>query len=149
MQNVKAMTFDNMDPIGKEYTNGEITVVWKPRLCDHSAVCISELPSVFDSLKRPWITITGAPTKDIKTVVDRCPTQALSWYANSQKPEEKEKKEASTQIRIIKDGPFLISGDFTITDENGKVITCGNKVSMCACKKSKRFPFCDGSHRTS
>lgn len=144
------MIFDNMDKVGKEYTNGEITVVWTPRLCDHSAVCISELPSVFDNLKRPWITITGAPTKDIQDVVDRCPTQALSWYLNTQKPEEKNKiKESSTLVKIVKDGPILVSGDFTIVDENGKSITCGNKISLCACKKSKRLPFCDGSHRNS
>lgn len=140
------MTFDNMDPIGKEYTNGEITVVWTPRFCDHSAVCISELPSVFDSFKRPWITITGASTKEIQDVVDRCPTQALSWYLNVQKPEEN-KIESKTQIKILKDGPVIISGDFTIKDENGNVIVCGNKVSICTCKKSKRLPFCDGSHR--
>jgi uncharacterized Fe-S cluster protein YjdI len=141
------MTFDNMDTVGKEYTNGEITVVWKPRLCDHSAVCISELPSVFDSLKRPWIIITGAPSKDIMDVVDRCPTQALSWYLNTKKSTEKE--ENKTQVRITKNGPILISGDFTIIDENGKSLTCGKTSSLCSCRKSKRLPFCDGSHRNS
>jgi uncharacterized Fe-S cluster protein YjdI len=143
------MAFDNMDKVGKEYTNGEITVVWKPRLCDHSAVCISELPSVFDSIKRPWIIMTGAPSKDIMDVVDRCPTQALSWYLNVQKPIDKEEKktESNTQVKIVKDGPILISGDFTIIDENGNNITSGNRASFCVCKKSKRLPFCDGSHR--
>ena len=143
------MTFGSMDPIGKEYTNGEITVVWKPRLCDHSAVCISELPSVFDSLKRPWITITGAPTKDIQDVVDRCPTQALSWYLNVKEPNKKEenKTENKTQVRITKNGPILVSGDFTIIDENGNGLACGKTAALCSCQKSKRLPFCDGSHR--
>jgi uncharacterized Fe-S cluster protein YjdI len=142
------MTFDNMDPVGKEYTNGEITVVWKPRLCDHSAVCISELPSVFDSIKRPWIKMTAAPTEDIKKVVDRCPTAALTWYKNGEKPGENAKNEqAKTTIKLMKTGPLLVSGSFTLIDENGNNVTCGDKISICRCRKSKRMPFCDGTHR--
>lgn len=144
------MTFENMDTIGKEYTNGEITVVWTPRLCDHSAVCISELPQVFDSISRPWVHMEGAPSADIQRVVDRCPTGALSWYKNGEKKEEKKSvTDEKTTLKLIKDGPVIVSGNFELLDENGNVITCGNKVSLCRCTKSKRFPFCDGSHRVS
>ena len=140
-----------MDPIGKEYTNGEITVVWTPRLCDHSAICISELPKVFDNLKRPWIKMENAPNDDIIKVVDRCPTRALTWYKN----EEKEKKDSievkpiikNTTVRLMKTGPVLISGDFKLLDEEGKVVKTNDRISLCRCNKSKRMPFCDGSHR--
>ena len=33
-----------MKDIVKRYTNGEVTVVWKPELCIHSAVCVGGLP---------------------------------------------------------------------------------------------------------
>ncbi len=142
------MAFENMDKVGKEYTNGEITVVWKPRLCDHSAVCISELPSVFDSIKRPWVKITGAPSKDIQAVVDRCPTRALTWYKNGENANEKNPDtNVITTVRLMKNGPVVISGDIKVLDEDGNQISCGDRVSVCRCGKSKRLPFCDGSHR--
>ena len=84
------MNYDNMDKVGKDYKNGEITVVWTPRLCDHSGVCISELPDVFNTIKRPWINMEGAPTMAIKRVVDLCPTRALVWKENEKTEETKE-----------------------------------------------------------
>lgn len=64
--------------IVKRYSNGEITVVWKPGLCIHSTNCWRGLPQVFDPRKRPWITIEAAPTQAIVDQVARCPSGALS-----------------------------------------------------------------------
>jgi uncharacterized Fe-S cluster protein YjdI len=64
--------------IEKHYSNGELTVVWKPKLCIHSRRCSEGLPGVFDPDKRPWITITGAASAEIATQVRRCPSGALS-----------------------------------------------------------------------
>ena len=143
------MAFENMDPTGKEYTNGEITVVWTPRLCNHSAVCLSELPLVFDNITRPWIHMDKAPSEEIQEVVDHCPTGALSWYKNSEKQAEKTPSgEGKTILKLMKDGPILVSGNFELMDEDGNIISTGNKASLCRCTKSKRLPFCDGSHLT-
>jgi len=72
------MTSDPRNHPGKEYTNGEVTVMWKPALCDHSALCIMGLPKVFDPGQRPWIDIQKASTDDIIRVVDTC--QELLYY---------------------------------------------------------------------
>ena len=32
-----------------KYTNGEVTVVWKPGVCIHSGICVKGLPEVFDN----------------------------------------------------------------------------------------------------
>lgn len=66
------------DPEVKHYSNGEVTVVWKPGVCMHSAVCFRGLPQVFDPRKRPWVTIGGAPTPAIVEQVRHCPSGALS-----------------------------------------------------------------------
>ena len=29
-----------------EYTNGELTIVWKPELCQHAGICVKMLPNV-------------------------------------------------------------------------------------------------------
>ena len=43
----------------KEYTNGEITIVWKPDLCTHSCICVNTLPKVYKPSERPWIQKEG------------------------------------------------------------------------------------------
>jgi uncharacterized Fe-S cluster protein YjdI len=141
------MVFDTMDNTNREYTNGEITVGWKPDLCDHSAICIRELPKVFDNLRRPWVNMQGAPTADIQKVVDRCPTKALVWRYNNEKQETTATAPASTEIILVEGGPARISGSFEVKDEQGNLIKTENRISLCRCGKSKKMPYCDGSHR--
>jgi len=144
------MVMGEMDKVRKEYTNGEITVIWRPHLCDHSAVCLMQLPKVFDNTRRPWINMQKAPTKDIIETVHACPTAALTFKYNEEiqkEKEESEQKPDATQIILIEGGPARISGNFKITNEEGIVITIENKISLCRCGKSAKMPFCDGSHR--
>jgi putative redox protein len=65
-----------------KYTNGDITVVWKPELCKHSGRCVTQLPGVFNLKTKPWVTMTGADSEAIKAQVEKCPTGALSWIKN-------------------------------------------------------------------
>jgi uncharacterized Fe-S cluster protein YjdI len=30
--------------MNKEYSNGEITIKWQPKLCQHSGICVKALP---------------------------------------------------------------------------------------------------------
>lgn len=72
-----------MSDINKKYTNGEVTVVWKPSKCIHSAICFSGLSQVFNPKKRPWVNIQGAITQKIVEQVKQCPSGALSYYMNN------------------------------------------------------------------
>ena len=71
----------------KEYTNGEVTIVWKPGTCMHSKICITGLPAVFDFQARPWINTQGASTPEMIAQVQKCPSGALSYYLNADKKE--------------------------------------------------------------
>ena len=64
------------------YSNGQITVVWKPDLCKHSGRCVSQLPQVFDVKAKPWINMEGAISAAIINQVHKCPTGALSYFNN-------------------------------------------------------------------
>ena len=44
----------------KEYTNGDITVVWQPHKCTHSKKCWKGLLPVFDPRKKPWVDMNAA-----------------------------------------------------------------------------------------
>ena len=68
-----------MSEVVREYTNGEITVVWKPALCEHSRYCWTQLPGVFDPQKRPWVNMEGATTEAIIAQIRKCPSGALMW----------------------------------------------------------------------
>jgi len=68
-----------------KYANDDITVVWQPELCLHTAICFSELPSVFNPAVRKWIDPYGASTSEIIDQVDKCPSGALSFFYNTQK----------------------------------------------------------------
>ena len=78
------------EPVPKEtheYTNGELTIVWKPKKCIHSGNCVRGLPQVFDPRARPWIKIENASTEELAEAVARCPSGALSCYRNDAKEE--------------------------------------------------------------
>jgi len=66
--------------ITKEYSNDEITVVWKSGKCMHSGNCFRNLLPVFNPGARPWIKMDKAPTSDIISTVKKCPSGALSFY---------------------------------------------------------------------
>ena len=59
-------------------------------------------------------------------------------------------------IAIRSNGPITISGEVILMDENGNEIEYKSeeiivletpRFSLCRCTKSKRLPFCDGSHK--
>jgi putative redox protein len=69
----------------KEYSNGEVTVVWQAHKCTHSANCVKGLPQVFNAKAKPWINIEGADSQAIANQVKKCPSGALSYYYNKDK----------------------------------------------------------------
>lgn len=70
----------------KKYTNGEITVVWKPESCIHSKNCWKGLITVFNPKDKPWIKMDGASSERIIEQVKKCPSGALSFFLNDDLP---------------------------------------------------------------
>jgi uncharacterized Fe-S cluster protein YjdI len=76
-----------MENIIKKYTNGEVTIVWKPAVCQHSTICWKQatgLPEVFNPKEKPWIKPFSASTAAIINQVKKCPSGALSFYLNAE-----------------------------------------------------------------
>jgi len=63
-----------------KYANDEIILVWKPDVCQHSTLCFSELPEVFNPMLRKWVTIDGASSEKINEQAKKCPSGTLTWY---------------------------------------------------------------------
>lgn len=68
--------------ITKEYSNGEITVVWQSAKCIHSGNCVRNLSSVFQPKEQPWIKINSATSQEIVSTIEKCPSGALSIKGN-------------------------------------------------------------------
>lgn len=51
------------------------------------------------------------------------------------------------KIRLMANGPLLVSGPFLIKDAEGNASCHGDKASLCRCGGSKNPPFCDGTHK--
>jgi uncharacterized Fe-S cluster protein YjdI/CDGSH-type Zn-finger protein len=117
--------------ITKKYNNGEVTVLWKPNKCIHSAICVGGLPEVFQPKEKPWIKIDGATSEKIINQVQQCPSGALSMMSKQDEPKE---LKSSTPI-AAGSSPMLVDV------ENGKT------YAWCACGLSTNQPWCDGSHK--
>lgn len=57
---------------------------------------------------------------------------------------------SQTVIRVRKDGPLRIEGDFTILDAEERPFGLAGRtsVALCRCDRSASRPFCDGTHKT-
>ncbi|MBK6628271.1 MAG: (4Fe-4S)-binding protein [Flavobacteriales bacterium] len=127
------------------YTNGEVTIVWKPALCTHSRRCWTGLPDVFKPGERPWIRPGGADTARIVAQVRNCPSGALTLREPTT---EVAPDEPSIRIELSPDGPLLVQGPVTVTLPDGRTEHRTGRCALCRCGHSTNKPWCDGSHRT-
>ena len=82
---VKVRTYvykDNPEAKTVHYSNDEITIDWKPELCQHSTRCWTQLLQVFDPRLRKWINVDGASSERIREQVGLCPSGALVFRYN-------------------------------------------------------------------
>lgn len=153
----------------RKYSNGEITVYWKPVACVHASYCYRELIEVFDPGRRPWVDMKGASTERIIETVNLCPTEALTWKWDDdeknkninpdqtnhiifRRPELMEQdsieiKENPVSVKVMVDGPIVIKGNFTLINNGVKKEVVESLLSICRCGASDHKPFCDGKHR--
>ena len=70
-----------------EYSNGELTIIWQPDLCQHSCICVKTLPQVYNPKERPWVKIENATTDELIAQINKCPSGALSYRLNKKEEE--------------------------------------------------------------
>ncbi|MEL6501862.1 MAG: CDGSH iron-sulfur domain-containing protein [Cyanobacteria bacterium J06629_2] len=55
---------------------------------------------------------------------------------------------SDTTITVKDNGPFLVQGDVSIVDAEGKEFSAeGKAIALCRCGASTNQPFCNGTHR--
>lgn len=137
-----------MKDITKKYSNGEVTIVWKPNTCIHSRICwsrIEGLPEVFNPTLRPWIMPEAASTERIIEQVKKCPSGALSFYMNGEESAPVE-TQAESIVEVTQKGPLLVYGNITVKDKEGNETHKNKVTAFCRCGASSNKPYCDGTH---
>ncbi|MEU1852320.1 CDGSH iron-sulfur domain-containing protein [Streptomyces sp. NPDC019990] len=52
------------------------------------------------------------------------------------------------RIAVQRKGPLLVEGPVEVELEDGSVVTSDRfRVALCTCRRSRRYPWCDTSHR--
>ena len=135
----------NKDEI--HYKNNEITVIWKPKICMHSANCVNGLGPVFNPKAKPWVNMNAATTDEIIKTVNNCPSGALTYKWNDEVKQIKSESQNELQIKVSKGGPYLIKGRVVIIDKDGVETIKDGSIALCRCGQSSNKPYCDGSHK--
>ncbi|MEE9365023.1 MAG: (4Fe-4S)-binding protein [Cellulophaga sp.] len=129
----------------KEYKNGELTIAWKPQKCIHAAICVQELPKVYNATAKPWLTIENASTKELQEQIKKCPSGALSYTMMNE--EETESVTTETKVNILLNGPLMVFGTLEITHKDGDIEIKEKATAFCRCGASENKPYCDGAHK--
>lgn len=133
------------DEIVKEYSKGNFHVIWKPRKCIHSKVCVEALPDVYRPKEKPWIQPDQASEEALREQIDRCPSGALG-YREGKQEEKQPETQAAVKAQVVKGGPLLVRGSLELeSPEGGR--TLEGSTAFCRCGASENKPFCDGSHK--
>lgn len=77
-----------MDTHKYVHPSGELTVIWQPKKCIHSGVCVKTLPQVYTPKDRPWCKPENASVEELKNQIDNCPSGALSYELKSEENKE-------------------------------------------------------------
>jgi CDGSH-type Zn-finger protein/uncharacterized Fe-S cluster protein YjdI len=128
----------------RRYTGLDVDITYTIKRCIHAEHCVNELASVFDKLKRPWISPDGAVADEVASMIVHCPSGALHY-------ERKDggAAEAVPERNIITlwtDGPLQFNGELNI---NGATVDLSGetRATLCRCGASHNKPFCDNSHK--
>ncbi len=54
---------------------------------------------------------------------------------------------SDVEIRVTKNGPYLVSGPIELVDADGNTQTAEkDMIALCRCGASENKPLCDGTH---
>jgi CDGSH-type Zn-finger protein/uncharacterized Fe-S cluster protein YjdI len=129
-----------------DYPGKNATVTWHGKLCIHISECGRAKGELFVAGRKPWCQPDLVDDDEVREVVLRCPTGALSYaYTDGSKVES---APGVNTITVAYNGPLFVSGDLEISDAPANVPGLKFRCALCRCGKSKNKPFCDNSHES-
>ncbi|UCH92411.1 MAG: CDGSH iron-sulfur domain-containing protein [Candidatus Aminicenantes bacterium] len=127
----------------RNFAGKDITIHDNRGICSHDRSCVNLLPSVFEKGRKPWINPDGASVREIVSVIEKCPSGALSYTIGHITCTALDREPA---IKVAKNGPLEITGGIILKDDMNSTPQSAEHYTLCRCGASKNKPFCDGSH---
>ena len=127
-----------------EYKGREATVTWEGGLCIHVGECGRAKGDLFVGGRKPWCDPDLSPKDEIREVIGRCPTGALSVeFADGS---ESESAPGENTVQVANNGPLFVHGELDIDGAPDNMPGLRFRAALCRCGASKNKPFCDNSH---
>ncbi|MDJ0911116.1 MAG: CDGSH iron-sulfur domain-containing protein [Woeseiaceae bacterium] len=127
-----------------EYKGDRATVSWHGRLCIHIGECGRAKGDLFVAGRKPWCEPDLVSDDEVKDVVLRCPTGALS--VSYQDGSREETADAENTVHVTYNGPLFVRGDLDIEGADADIPGLKFRAALCRCGHSKNKPYCDNSH---
>ena len=129
-----------------DYSGKCATVTWQGKLCIHIGECGRAKGNLFVAGRKPWCQPDLASDDDVKEVVLRCPSGALSVsYADGS---YQETADAENTVHVAYNGPLFVRGELDIEGVDQDAPGLKFRAALCRCGQSKNKPYCDNSHDT-
>jgi CDGSH-type Zn-finger protein/uncharacterized Fe-S cluster protein YjdI len=126
------------------YPGEQAEVHWDGRLCIHYGDCGRAEGELFVGGRQPWCQPDLAGDEEIRDVIARCPTGALTAVFKGETWIE-EPATVNT-LTVSQDGPLYISGDISIQGVTDDIPGKRVRTALCRCGLSANKPYCDNSH---
>ncbi|MGI9658165.1 MAG: CDGSH iron-sulfur domain-containing protein [Gaiellaceae bacterium] len=127
-----------------EFKGENADVTWDGRLCIHVGECTRAEGALFEAGRNPWCKPDESSTDLVATVVERCPTGALTVSRGAGSAAEV--AAAQNTVVVSNQGPLYVRGDLEVEGAPDDAPGLEFRAALCRCGKSKNKPFCDNSH---
>ena len=128
------------------YSGKRAEVSWHGGLCIHIGECGRAKGDLFVGGRKPWCEPDAASDDEVKDVIMRCPSGALSvTFANNSNPEQ---AESENTIRVAYNGPLFVRGQLEIEGAPTDAPGLSFRAALCRCGHSRNKPYCDNSHES-
>lgn len=128
-----------------DFPGTDVDVRWDRRLCIHVGECNRAAGDLFDGNRKPWCQPDLASVDEVRDVIERCPSGALSYRA---KDGDGETAIPENTVVVSHNGPLFVRGDLAIDGAGDDMPGVRFRAALCRCGRSDNKPFCDNSHHS-
>ncbi|MBK1647097.1 CDGSH iron-sulfur domain-containing protein [Rhabdochromatium marinum] len=127
-----------------DFPGEKIDVRFDKSLCIGVAECGRASGDLFKKGRSPWCVPDECTVDEVRDIVERCPSGALSYTDKQGTPEQ---ASDVNQIGVVADGPLYAIGDLHIEGAPEDKSGLKYRAALCRCGQSQNKPYCDNSHR--
>jgi CDGSH-type Zn-finger protein/uncharacterized Fe-S cluster protein YjdI len=120
-----------------------ITVHDDRSICTHAGFCGNAVTNVWKLVAD--VDDDSRARAQAIAMIERCPSGALTYQLEG--AAEANEAFLATAIRVLDDGPLVVTGGVPIANSAGESIETRNRVTLCRCGASANKPLCDGAHQ--